>query len=107
MTKYGQTTKHTAKDHVEDLKKYIGEVQLDVVLVNKKIPKKKTLAWYKDIDEHLVEDDLGDESEFQVIRRNLIKDVVLDVEPSDSLRRSIIRHDSEKLAKVIMEILSQ
>src|ERR1035437_612896 len=93
MTKYGQTTKHTAKDHIEDLIQYVVEDQLDVVLVNKKTPKKETLAWYKDFDEHPVEDDLGNESEFQVVRKNLIKDAVLDIEPSDSLRRSIIRHD--------------
>ncbi|MGA2967660.1 MAG: gluconeogenesis factor YvcK family protein [Candidatus Levyibacteriota bacterium] len=105
MTKYGQTTRHTAKNHVDDLKQYVGEDQLDAVLVNKKTPKKETLAWYKDFDEHQVEDDLGDKKEFQVIRKNLIKDVVVEAEPSDGLRRSIIRHDSDKLAKVIMEIL--
>jgi len=105
MTKYGQTTRHTAKNHVEDLKQYIGENQLDAVLVNKKTPKKETLAWYKDFDEHQVEDDLSDKREFQVVRKNLIKDVVVDAEPADGLRRSIIRHDSEKLAKAIMEIL--
>jgi uncharacterized cofD-like protein len=105
MTKYGQTTRHTAKNHVEDLKQYIGENQLDAVLVNKKTPKKETLAWYKDFDEHQVEDDLGERKEFQIVRKNLIKDVVVDAEPSDGLRRSIIRHDSEKLAKAIMEIL--
>ena len=55
--------RHTAKDHVEDLEKYIGKNQLDVILVNKKTPKKETLAWYKDFDEHPVEDDLDDKSE--------------------------------------------
>jgi uncharacterized cofD-like protein len=105
MTKYGQTTKHTAKDHIKDLMQYVGEDQLDFVLVNKKTPKKETLAWYKDFDEHQVEDDLGEENKFEVIRRNLIKDVILDISPSDNLKRSIIRHDSDKLAKAIMEVL--
>jgi len=105
MTKYGQTTRHTAKDHVKDLKQYIGENQVDAVLVNKKTPKKEALAWYKDFDEHPVEDDLGNENAFQVVRKNLINDVILEVVPSDSLKRSIIRHDSEKLAETIMEIL--
>jgi uncharacterized cofD-like protein len=105
MTKYGQTTKHTAKDHVEDLEEYVGKDQLDVVLVNTKTPSEKTLAWYKDFDEHQVEDNLGDNHKFQVVRKNLIKDVVIEKAVSDSLHRSIIRHDSEKLAKAIMEIL--
>ena len=107
MTKYGQTTRHTAKDHIEDLIQYVGEDQLDVVLVNKKTATKETLAWYKDFDEHQVEDDLGDKRKFQVVRKNLIKDVVIAAQLSDGLRRSIIRHDSDKLAKAIMEILSK
>ncbi len=106
MTKYGQTTDYTAKDHVEDLQKYIGKSVLDVVLVNKRTPKKETLAWYLDFDEHQVIDDLAEaEDDLKVIRKNLIKDVVLKKYPSDSLRRSIIRHDSQKLAKAIMEIM--
>ncbi len=105
MTKYGQTTSHTAKDHVEDLEKYIGKDILDVVLVNKKTPKKETLAWYKDFEEHPVIADLSRDNKFQVISENLIKDLILDKNPSDILRRSIIRHDSEKLANAIMKIM--
>jgi uncharacterized cofD-like protein len=106
MTKYGQTTTHTARQHVDDLEQYVGQEELDVVLVNKKTPKKETLAWYKDFDEHQVEDNLGEKNKFMIIRENLIKDVVLAISPSDSLKRSIIRHDSDKLAKAIMKILS-
>ena len=106
MTKYGQTTRHTAKDHVEDLKQYLKESQLDLVLVNKKTPNNEALAWYKDFDEYQVEDNLGKKNKFLIIRENLIKDVVLAISLSDSLKRSIIRHDSDKLAKAIMEILS-
>ncbi len=106
MTKYGQTTNHTARDHIEDLEQYLGKDVIDVVLVNKKTPKKEALAWYKDFEEHLVEDNLEDKKGFRVIRKNLIKDVIIESNPSDPLHRSIIRHDSEKLAKAIMEILS-
>jgi uncharacterized cofD-like protein len=106
MTKYGQTTRHTAKEHVDDLEQYVGQEELGVVLVNKKTPKKETLAWYKDFDEHQVEDNLGEKNKFLIIRENLIKDVVLEISRSDSLKRSIIRHDSDKLAKAIMKILS-
>lgn len=103
MTKYGQTTTHTAKDHVKDLRQYVDEI--NVVLVNQKTPQKEALAWYKDFDEHPVKDDLGTKEEYQMVRKNLIKDVILEHNPADVLKRSIIRHDSEKLAKTIMEIL--
>lgn len=107
MTKYGQTTNHAALDHVRDLEQYIGKNVLDVVLINSKKPKKETLAWYKDFEEHPVEDNLSKNSNFMIVRKNLIKDVVLDHSLSDTLRRSIIRHDSEKLAKAIMEIITK
>lgn len=107
MTKYGQTTNHSAKDHLNDLEQYIGRNIIDVVLVNKKTPKKEALAWYKDFEEHPVEDNLGDKNGFQVIRKNLIRDVIIEASSSDSLHRSIIRHDSEKLAKAIMETLAK
>ena len=107
MTKYGQTTRHTAKDHIKDLKQYIGDDQLDAVLVNKRTPNSEALAWYKDFDEHPVEDNLGETKDYQIVRKNLIKDVMLEIEPSDSLKRSVIRHDSEKLAKAITEILAE
>ena len=106
MTKYGQTTRHTAKDHVEDLEKYIGKNQLDVVLVNKKTPGKATIAWYKDFEEYQVKDNFGAQNKFEIIRKNLIKDVIIERNPADLLHRSIIRHDSQKLAKAIIEILT-
>jgi len=107
MTKYGQTTGHTAKDHVEDLEQYVGKNVLDVVLVNTKTPRQKALAWYKDFGEHPVKDNLGKNCNFSIVRKNLIKDVILHHSPSDPLRRSIIRHDSEKLAKAIMQIITE
>lgn len=105
MTKYGQTTHHTAKNHIEDLEKYIGKNVLDFVLVNKKTPKREALAWYEDYEEYPVGDSLGNNNTFKIVRGNLIKDVILEKSGSDSLRRSIIRHDSDKLAKAIIEIL--
>lgn len=104
MTKYGQTTNYTARNHVDDLEKYIGKNVLDMVLVNTKSPKREALAWYKDFEEHPVVDDLGTKNKFKVVRRNLVRDVIISQKSSDVRRRSIIRHDSEKLAKVIMEI---
>jgi len=103
MTKYGQTTSYTAKDHIDDLIKYLGEDVLDTILVNTKTPSKETLAWYEDYDEHPVKDDLKTEIPV-VIRKNLLKDVMMGNDSSDNLRRSIIRHNSEKLAETIMEI---
>ncbi len=106
MTKYGQTTKHSAKDHIDDLIRYLGKETVEVVLVNTKTPRKETLAWYEDFEEYPVKDDLGERAKFSIVRANLIRDVVVNHSPSDSLKRSIIRHDSEKLAKAVWDVVT-
>lgn len=104
MTKYGQTTHYTAKDHINDLEKYIGEGTINTILLNTKRPTKETLSWYEDFDEQPVLDDLS-EAKYSVVRADLLKNIVLKKNPTDSLKRSIIRHDSVKLAKAVMEII--
>lgn len=104
MTKYGQTTHYSAKDHIMDLEKHLGKGVLDFVLINSKRPRRGTLSWYQEFEEHPVEDNLGDNKDYKVIRKNLIKDVIVKAETSDELRRSIIRHDPEKLSAEILSI---
>ncbi|HVF69722.1 MAG TPA: gluconeogenesis factor YvcK family protein [Xanthomonadales bacterium] len=104
MTKYGQTTHYTAKDHINDLEKYIGKGMLDTVLINTKRPTKETLSWYEDFDEQPVLDNLS-ASGYSLLRKDLLKNTVLKKSPTDSLKRSIIRHDSVKLARAVMEII--
>ena len=105
MTKYGQTTDYTAKQHLEDLEKYLGDGVLDYVLVNTKTPRKETLDWYEEYQESVVKDDLEDSGPFKIIRKNLIKDLLFKNSEADNLRRSIVRHDPDKLAAEIMEII--
>ena len=105
MTKYGQTTYYSAKDHVKDLEKYLGKGIIDFILINSKMPKGKTLLWYKQFEEYPVKDDLENPKSYQIFRKNLIRDFLISESASDELRRSIIRHDSLKLAKEIMEII--
>src|SRR3990167_7056019 len=105
MTKYGHTTGYGAKKHVEELEKYLGKNILDYVLVNSKKPKKITHSWYEEFEEYPVEDDLNDEYKYQVIRENLIRDVIIIQNPVDNRRRSIIRHNPRKLAEEILTII--
>ena len=69
------------------------------------MPREATLEWYEDFEENPVEDDLGD-SDYNIIRKNLIKDVIIKADKNDALRRGIIRHDPEKLSKEIVEIIN-
>ena len=104
MTKYGQTTDYTAAAHIADLEKYIGKDVLNVVLVNTRKPRREALLWYKDFDEQAVVDDLDSSSNFDIIRANLIRDSIIGKEKADSLKRSIIRHDPEKLAQEVIKL---
>lgn len=104
MTKCGQTTRYKTSDHIKDIEQYLGKEVLDLVLVNKKRPSEKTLKWYKKYSEEVVLDDFKDEP-FKVIRKNLIKDVLVEKDKADNYRRGIIRHDPTKLAKAIIDLL--
>lgn len=105
MTKYGQTTNFKASDHLKVLEEYLGIGVLDFVLVNKTLPKKRVLSWYEDYEEHPVRDDLKENTKYKIIRKDLIKDVVITKDKSDELRRSIIRHDSKKLAQEVINLI--
>lgn len=105
MTKYGQTTDCHASDHISILEKYIGKHLLDAVLVNTQAPGKMALKWYKDFEEYPVVDDLNKLNSTEIIKARLLKDVIIEKDSSDPLKRSIIRHDPEKLAKAVIELL--
>jgi len=103
MTRYGQTTDFTAKDHVEELEKYIGR-DPDLVLVdNTKYPQ-EVLDLYKEEKGQPVIDDL-DDSRFMVLREHFASDLVSEKPKGDNLKRSLIRHDPDKLAWELMKYL--
>ena len=103
MTRYGQTFGFTAKDHIRVLEKYLGKNCLDFVLVNIKSIPKSALVKYKKEKELPVIDDL-ENSYFKVIRGNFLSEKETKRVPGDILKRSLIRHDSKKIAKALVKI---
>lgn len=106
MTKYGHTSGYGAKRHLDEIEKHLGKGIIEFVLVNSKTPKKSILSWYDEYEEYPVVDDLKDNSKYKIIRADLIKDVVASESTSDVLRRSIIRHDSKKLAAEVINLIN-
>lgn len=106
MTKHGQTIGFKASTFVSEINKYLGK-DPDIVLINstKKIPS-SILKKYEAEKAELVWDDLK-KTKIKVVRKQLIANKVYKKSKSDKLVRSLIRHDSEKLAKAIVEILNQ
>lgn len=106
MTKYGQTSGYTAQKHIEVLEKYLGKGVITYALVNDRTPSKKVLSWYEEYEEYPVKDDLNIKAKFTIIRKDLLKDVIITQNHSDELKRSIIRHDSQKFAQEIFSIIN-
>jgi 2-phospho-L-lactate transferase/gluconeogenesis factor (CofD/UPF0052 family) len=110
MTKKGQTDYFGVSDHIYEIEKYLGESFLDYVLINIKKPERELLKWYEEYDNViLVEDDLGEKyvTEAKVLRSDFLSNVVYEPNVADRLKRSFIRHDSEKVAKALMSIIDK
>lgn len=101
MTKSGQTVNYTAGDHVKDLENYTGR-KMDVIVAHNGPIEDRILDWYEDHHEHPVVDDLGSDS--RVVRAFVADNTTVEKNKGDVLTRSILRHDSNKLAAVIKEL---
>jgi uncharacterized cofD-like protein len=103
MTKFGQTHGFGAQEHLNALEKYLGKGSIDICLINKnKDYPKGLLEKYEEEHASLVKDDLKNGI---AVRVDLISGKVHEKHDSDKLKRSLIRHDSKKLASAIMQLL--
>lgn len=106
MTKYGQTYQYTAADHLKALERYIDR-SVDAVLMNTAPIPKRALAAYATSHEVPVTHDLMDRKPYRLYSADLIGSTLVTKSKSDALVRSLIRHDSAKLADVLMHILNE
>lgn len=107
MTKLGQTNNFKASDHIAEFEKYVGENALDYCLVNKTTKySKNLLEKYKEEHAKPVMDDLKNSKGMKVIRKNMMASEIYTKHKSDKLTRSLIRHDSEKLAREIYKLVA-
>ena len=105
MTKFGQTDAFGANDFVKTVEQYLGKEVLDLVIVNTKRPAKGWLVRYRKEKSEFVNPniDLIKVNGIRVIAGSFLSDQVFKKNPADALNRSHLRHDSDKLAKVIYE----
>lgn len=109
MTKSGQTTNYSAYDHISDVKKYIGRLP-DIVIYNTGKIASDIIKWYIDNNETVVENDLL-RSGFKgkIIYDDVVDGKTYEMSKQDKFVnpkvRSILRHDPEKLAKVLAKII--
>lgn len=105
MTKYGQTYQFTAADHLAVIEKYIGKGVVDSILTNRDIKfPEGVLKRYQEEKSIPVIDDLA-KCPVKVIRADLLSSAIVEKQKADSLKRSIIRHDSQKLAQELLKLV--
>lgn len=105
MTKSGQTNNYTAKDHVRDIEQYLGR-KVDAIIMHKGELNESIVNWYETHNEHTVVDDLGEDG--RVVRANIADNTPVAQNSADkisSYARSILRHESSRLAKAVIELL--
>lgn len=101
MTLNSQTNYMSAADHVREIEKYAGR-KIDFIVVNNQRIPDNILAGYAKQVEYPVADDLG--QDLRVVRQSLLAPVLYEKPKSDLLKRSLLRHDPEKLAEVCRKL---
>ncbi|MEX0961319.1 MAG: gluconeogenesis factor YvcK family protein [Simkaniaceae bacterium] len=101
MNRKGQTTNFKVSNYLKEVVKYIGEDVFDHLLVNSDVPDDEQMKSYHD-EGDLVENDITSK---RVIMAPMIGKI-LTPSKKDLLKRSLIRHDSNKLATELMKIVS-
>lgn len=105
VSKKAQTDGYSAKDFLRCLSQYLSPAIVRTVIVNNQEIPKALLERYTEVGEHPIEDDFDGSEDFQVLRAGILSGSVAMQVKGDQLKRSLLRHDSEKLAKVIMAAL--
>lgn len=109
VNKLGQTGNFDLDDYAMAINSIVGQKRIDYVVYNKQKPTKKLVDKYNRQKGVLVQykkDKLKDRS-YRVIEADILSSVKPKYSKSDVLAktRAFIRHDSKKLAKVLMGIL--
>lgn len=109
VNKNGHSRHFDLDSYAQDINRYIGKDRIDFVTFNIKKPEKKLREKYESERELLVGFDQKKKSarSFRVVRANILNEKRVLHAKSDPLlhQRCLIRHDSDKLAKVLMMIL--
>ncbi|MBW7960088.1 hypothetical protein B6D29_01640 [Microgenomates bacterium UTCPR1] len=104
MTKSGQTSAYKASDYVNDLERYLGR-KPDYILINDAPISEEVLSQYTKFSEEKVIDDLK-EDDYRLIKGDMIDNRPVKKNSADVLYRSILRHDSKKVASFIDKIVN-
>lgn len=102
MNRKGQTTGYKVSDYLNEITQFIDDDVIDYFIVNTQTPSEDLIKKYSD-EGDLVECDVHDS---RIIYADVIGDAIEKPQGDVLIRRSLIRHDSKKLAQEIMNIVN-
>ncbi|EKE25072.1 MAG: hypothetical protein ACD_5C00306G0004 [uncultured bacterium] len=109
VNKKGHTEKFSLDEYVDSINSYIGSNRIDFVTFNVKKPNKHLIEKYAKEQELLIsfDEDKCANRNYRVVRADILSDKKPKYAKSDVLasKRAFIRHDSDKLAKILMMVL--
>lgn len=109
MAKYGENYAYSLKDFLIDLKKYLPLEEIDYVLINNNLNfPADLLKLYEQARDMPVSDNISEADlhpNVQIIRTDLLSDVIPKPQAGDGLQRSVVRHSPKKIAQKIGELL--
>lgn len=105
MTEYGQTYGYTSRKFIEELDKYFPINVLDLVFINNCPIPKNVLKKYQRFHAEPIVNDLNRSYPFQLVEADLLSPRRIHPVKGDTLNRSLIRHDGDKIAQICMGIL--
>lgn len=106
MTEYGQTFHFTALKFIEELKKYMPLQNLDYIFINNSPIPEKILKKYRKVHAETVINNLYGDYPFRVISTDLLNPRLVKRQSGDTLNRSFVRHDPDKVADLCMKVLN-
>src|SRR3989338_11638724 len=102
VNKRGQTSQFKVSDYLRELKRFIGRDIFDFVVVNNsKVPEELIQLYEQEGDP--VQNDL--KNDHRTVAVDLLSNEIVQAQKADSLKRSLLRHDSQKLANELMKIV--
>ena len=106
MSRYGQTLGFTASRHALVLEEHL-QTPFTHILVNTAELPLEVLQYYATSENSFpIENDLGEDRYVQVTG-DFLSDRTFRPEPGDKLKRSLLRHDPDKLAKALLGIIER
>jgi uncharacterized cofD-like protein len=107
VSKSGQTDGFTVSDHASEIERFAGEPFLDYVVYNKQQPTADVASLYKQEGGYITtaDTDTLQAKHYQAVGGNFLGALATD-NGADTLigKRSLIRHDAEAVAKLIVEL---